>query len=169
MPVAMNPNATRDYTLKGDKSGTIFKIGVVDSFTRSYLEPLLSKIQNQFHLPLKVAQKKLLEARPADAALITLIDNLQASYDKKQATIDPNDEARFFFELLRHGLKGWEKFLDAEGKPVEFKTVTTVIPNAGVRTVASDESLNYLKARWMKELAIEIHEDTFVSDQELKN
>lgn len=71
-------------------------------------------------------------------------------------------------ETVRHGLKGWRNFVDAEGKDVPF--FTEKVPQ-GSRTLhlPTDQTLSMLGFELVKELAERIKEITQVSAAAEKN
>lgn len=71
-------------------------------------------------------------------------------------------------EAVRHGLKGWDNFLDNSGNPVKFKT-TEIQVNGRDYTVASDETMKALGIRLVAELAGKIKEASEVSPGDEKN
>jgi hypothetical protein len=172
MPIAIDPEATRDYTLRGDTTGTIFKIGLIDSLVRPSIELIQQKIRNPVARKVKAVGLALAKDGITDeekAKLLADLEKLSGEFNEAQMNIDPMDEAQYFYELIRFGLKGWDNFNDAAGKPVPFVTVDRTIPFVGIRKIASDESLMKLKETALMELALEVNRDNFINNQELKN
>jgi hypothetical protein len=171
MPIAFNVNAVQEYTLKGDDSGTIFKLGLFDPFLRTDLETLLAKARNKWGLPLKLLTDEMIKAKATteDPRYSETFRDLTQKFVDEQQKIPLTDEAQYFFSLVRFGLRGWDNFKDESGVPVPFVTEERVFPLAGKRTAISDESLKYFRSEWLIELGLEIHNRNYITGQALKN
>ena len=71
-------------------------------------------------------------------------------------------------DLVRHGLRGWERFLDAKGNEIEFKTVKARVAGKAY-DVVSDDSLAVLGLQLIAELANEIRKQNVPDRGEEKN
>jgi hypothetical protein len=71
-------------------------------------------------------------------------------------------------EAVRFGLKGWRNFKDARGNDLAFKTVKK-LTNGRTYTVVSDECLERLGIRDIRELAQAIKDRSEVGREEEKN
>ena len=71
-------------------------------------------------------------------------------------------------EVVRHGLIGFENFLDKRGNAIPFKTVKANV-NGREYDVASDEVLTALGLNLIQELAAEIKRISEVDQEEEKN
>lgn len=71
-------------------------------------------------------------------------------------------------ETVRHGLAGWENFVDEEGKDIEHKTV---LRSVGGRKypVLTDELLGAIPLSLIEELSTEIRKSNSVTAAEVKN
>lgn len=71
-------------------------------------------------------------------------------------------------DAVRHGLTGFENFLDRKGNGIPFKTVKAVV-NGREYEVAADSVLDSLGIQLIQELATEIKRISEVSTDEEKN
>lgn len=71
-------------------------------------------------------------------------------------------------EAVRHGLAGFENFLDGKGNAIKFATVKAVV-NGREYDVANDKVLEALGIQLIQELATEIKRISEVSTDEEKN
>jgi len=59
-------------------------------------------------------------------------------------------------EIVKHGLRGWDKFKDAQGNEVAFTSVSEPGPASSMKSVVSDASLRLIPGEIIDELADEI-------------
>lgn len=60
------------------------------------------------------------------------------------------------YEVVQRGLKGWENQLDANGKPVEFKTSTGTDAQGGFIVIVDPECMVHLPQKVIMDLSLEI-------------
>lgn len=82
-----------------------------------------------------------------------------------EADFLPNQMA---YEVVRFGLKGVKGLLDADGKPVKFKTATRHIGGADVKC-AAETILKALPLDLLRELSEEIQTKNVLTEGETKN
>lgn len=73
-----------------------------------------------------------------------------------------------YLEIVKFGLRGWERFLDAGGNEVRFKS-KKINKSGREYTIAAEESINLLQPDLIRELANKIRSYTTVSPAQAKN
>jgi hypothetical protein len=140
MLVALRLSAVRDFVSASDvgTERTIFKLGVLDSITRSSLE---------------------------DAHTQFTVDTTGTG---GQAQMKISRRARDM-EIVRHGLRGWDNFQDAEGNQVKFETTSRPGPAGTSVPLVSDACLKMIPYALIEELAREILKDNTISKEDEGN
>ena len=71
-------------------------------------------------------------------------------------------------EYVMFGLRGFNNFIDAKGRPIEFKTTPKVV-NGQTYHVLSENILKVIPEAAIKELAAKIKELNSIRDEDVKN
>ncbi len=109
--------------------------------------------------------------KPLDVFLMGYIYDNASSLSGKEGSDEIGIKTRVNqtnIDAVRHGLAGFQNFLDAKGNHIKFST-TKIVVNGRDYEVADDETMRKLGIRLIQELATRIKEISEVSAEEEKN
>ncbi|WP_113155966.1 hypothetical protein [Nitratireductor sp. OM-1] len=109
--------------------------------------------------------------KPLDVFLMGYIYDNASSLSGKEGSDEIGIKTRVNqtnIDAVRHGLAGFQNFLDAKGTHIKFSTVKIAV-NGREYEVADDETMKKLGIRLIQELAARIKEISEVSAEEEKN
>jgi hypothetical protein len=78
------------------------------------------------------------------------------------------DLSRRNCEIVRFGVKGWQHFVDKDGRDIDFAQVSVAVPGVGNRKGLSDRLLDFLQP-YIAELAGEVMKANTLTEEEEKN
>ena len=79
-----------------------------------------------------------------------------------------NNPLKMMLEVVRFGLRGFSNFNDAEGKPVQFRTIARQLgPNT--YQVVADSVLKIIPSQVINEMGAEILQMSKLGESEVKN
>ena len=141
--IALDPAATREYTLRADKDDpTVFILGTVDPYLRAAIDDGTTSFS---------ISRGGEADEPADMVISVRRKNL---------------------ELVKFGVKGWRNFksrASGELDDVDFESQSYPVPKLGPRSGMSERCLKMLASAWIDELAIEISRDNRLSEEERRD
>ncbi len=98
----------------------------------------------------------------ADAGNKTAIAAMDGDVGLK---VSPSQQA---YETVRHGLKGWENFPNADGEEIPFETEDTTFGGRKVRVVTR-KAMESLRLSWIRELSTAIAKGNTVPKEAAKD
>lgn len=137
---ALDLTSVIDYTLKTDteEPKTAWKLGILDTRIRKQLEDIAWEYETD-------------PSQPGGG-------KAKASFNMGKSELD----------FVAFGLKGFEGFTKADGKPVYFKTEDRNV-NGKIYHIVADDVIKIIPGNAIKELAEKIKEINNVSEEERKN
>jgi hypothetical protein len=88
--------------------------------------------------------KTVFQIGTLDAFTRAYLDDSHTVIKRESGDYEDTSVHNKYIQIVKHGLRGWKNFNDAQGNAVEFKTEEVNIPRLGKRTVATDQTIKNL-------------------------
>ena len=86
----------------------------------------------------------------------------------KKLSKEIDDNNMWWFDIVRHGLKGWSNFKIDENTEYEYKSEKISISGFGEFETMSVSCFEAFKLEWVAELAAKLYEINYTTDAEKK-
>jgi nucleoside 2-deoxyribosyltransferase len=86
----------------------------------------------------------------------------------KKSTKETSEDSIWWFDIIRHALKGWTNFKIADGTEYEYKTEKINVSGFGEFECMALSCYEAFKLEWIAELAGKLYEINYPSDVEKK-
>ena len=146
MATPTNTAYVEDFVLPTEASSsspTTFKLGVLDTLLRVYIDDAHTKVER-------------------------LADMLDGAPIVRQQMTDAELHHKYL-DMVRYGLRGWTNFKDANGIDVPFETAMVDVPRVGKRLAVTDACLARLDILDAMMIGLRIRDLNTVSREQRKN